>query len=67
MSYCFELYFLVGGLDSVYKRNFVKFLVDFRELENLEIMSLDWVSGSRFSNGLRYRNALRVLGWVTGN
>ena len=34
VSYCFELYFLTGGLDSVYKRNSVKFSIDFQELEN---------------------------------
>ena len=52
MSYCFELYFLVRGLDSVYKWNSVEFLIDFQELENLEIMFVGWVSGSRFSNEL---------------
>ena len=45
-------YFLIKGLGPFYKRNFVKFLIDFRELESLEIMSLDWVSDSHFSNEL---------------
>ena len=43
---------LTGGLDPVYRTNSVEFLVDFRELESLEIMSLGWVLGSHFSNGL---------------
>ena len=51
----YETVFLAGGLDPGYKRNSVEFSVDFRELENLEIMSLSWVSGFRFSNGLCYQ------------
>ena len=45
-------YFLAGGLDFVYRQNSIEFLVDFWELENLEIMSLGWVLGSYFSNRL---------------
>ena len=52
LSYFINCCFLTGGLDLVYKQNSVEFLIHFRELENLEIMSLDWVLGSRFSNGL---------------
>ena len=44
--------FLIGGLGLKYRRNSVEFLIDFQELENLEIMSLGWILGSRFSNGL---------------
>ena len=55
------------GLDSIFKRNYVAFLVDFRELKNLEIMSLDWISSSRFSNELWYHDALQVLGWISRN
>ena len=40
------------GLGLVYRRNSTKILIDFWELENLEIMYLGWVSGSFFSNGL---------------
>ena len=49
---CYELCFLTRGLDTIYKRNSVEFLVDFWKLENLEIMPIGWVFGSRFSNGL---------------
>ena len=45
-------YFLTGGLGPKYKWNSVEFLIDFRKLENLEIISLGWALGSRFSNGL---------------
>ena len=48
---CFN-YVFDKGLDPVYRRNSVEFLIDFRKLENLEIMSLGWVLGSRFSNWL---------------
>ena len=58
---------MADGLDPVYKRNSPECLVDFRELESLETMSLGWVLGSHFSNGLWYRNVLRVLGWILGN
>ena len=44
--------YLIGGLDPVYKRNSAEFLIDFQELENLEIMSLGWILGSCFSNML---------------
>ena len=47
-----ELYFLAGGLDPIFKRSSIEFLVDFWKLENLEIMSLGWVLGSCLSNGL---------------
>ena len=63
----YELCFLTRGLGPVYKRNSVEFLIDFKELKSLEIMSLGWPSSSHFSNGLSYRNALQVLGWVTKN
>ena len=43
--------YLLGGLEPVYKWKFTKFLVDFQELESLEIMSLDWILGFRFSKG----------------
>ena len=46
----YKLYFLARGLNLVYRQNSVQFSIDFWELENLEIMSLGWVLGSRFSN-----------------
>ena len=63
----YKLCFLIGGLGSVYKWNFVEFLIDFRGLESLKIMSLGWASSSHFSNGLWYSKVLRVLGWVSRN
>ena len=38
--YVLQTVYLTGGLDPVYKWNSVEFLIDFWELENLEIMSL---------------------------
>ena len=37
------MYFLIRGLDPVYKWNSIEFSIDFRELKNLGIMSLGWV------------------------
>ena len=48
----FQTVYLIGDLDPVYKWNFVKFSIDFLELENLEVMSLGWALGFRFSNKL---------------
>ena len=42
---------LTRGLGLVTKRNFVEFLVDFQELENLETMSIGRVLGSCFQMG----------------
>ena len=67
VSYCFELYFLTKGLDPVYKWNFVEFLVNFRELKNFKMMSLNWVLDLCFSNGLWYHNVLWVLDWISRN
>ena len=52
MDFCVSTMYLIRGLDPVYRRNSVEFLIDFRKLENLEIMSLDCVLGFYFSNGL---------------
>ena len=64
---CYELCLLTGGLDPIYKRNSVEFSINFQEIENLKIVSLGYVLGFRFSNRLWYRDALWVLGWISGN
>ena len=48
---CYELCFLTRGLDPVYKWNSIKYLIDFWELESLEILSLDWASSLLFQAG----------------
>ena len=48
---CFiNCYFLAGSLGPIYKRNSVEFLIDFWELEYLEIVPNRLGKGSRFSN-----------------